>query len=61
MNKRSIFFLLVLLIDFSELPLFSQALIPREAKNGKCSWCHCPVREGSPVSVISPTDFLTIL
>jgi gamma-glutamyltranspeptidase/glutathione hydrolase len=33
-NKRSIFFLLVLLIGFSRLPLFSQALIPKEAKNG---------------------------
>jgi len=33
-NKRLIFFLLVLLIGFSGLPLFSQALIPKEAKNG---------------------------
>ncbi len=33
-NKRSIFFLLVLLVGFSGLPLFSQALIPKEAKNG---------------------------
>lgn len=36
--KRSIFFLLVLLIGFSSLPLFSQALIPKEAKNGKPHW-----------------------
>ncbi|MCX6575477.1 MAG: hypothetical protein NTV82_03675 [Candidatus Aminicenantes bacterium] len=34
MNKRSIFFLSVQLIGFSRLPLFSQALIPKEAKNG---------------------------
>jgi len=34
MNKRLIFFLSVLLIGFSSLPLFSQALIPKEAKKG---------------------------
>ena len=38
MNKRSISYLSVLLIGLSGLPLFSQALIPKEAKNGKPHW-----------------------
>jgi hypothetical protein len=37
MNKRSSFFLLVLLIGFSGPPLLSQAFIPKEAKNGMFS------------------------